>query len=110
LIGFAITVYAILKNPKKLKWIHYKRFYCHSRRTNWIPSYPVPHGFFQFVFWIQEDDFVKLFRFLFNLGLSLLLCIEKIFDFSTRSVASVLPQKFYAVIPALILGKLFDEK
>jgi hypothetical protein len=55
--------------------------------------------------------FCQTFQFLFNSALFWpLLLLEKIFDFSTRGVASVLPQTYYAVIPALILGKLFDEK
>jgi undecaprenyl-diphosphatase len=65
-------------------------------------------------FGIQEDDFVKLFQVSIQFGAILAVVAlywKKFFDFSSRSVAiSFYLKLIYAVIPALVLGKLFDDK
>jgi undecaprenyl-diphosphatase len=80
--------------------------------TEYLPILDSPHGFFSVrILEFKKTILSNFFRFLFNSALFwLLLCIEKkFFDFSTRSVAVFYLKLIYAVIPALILGKLFDE-
>lgn len=79
--------------------------------TEYLPVSSTAHMIFtSSYFGIQEDDFVKLFQVSIQFGAILAVVFlywKKFFDFS----------KFYfyiklavAVIPALILGKLFDDK
>jgi undecaprenyl-diphosphatase len=62
-------------------------------------------------FGIQEDDFVKLFQVSINLDHIGGCCtvLEEIFRFLYKNVAIYI-KLICAVIPALVLGKLFDDK
>jgi hypothetical protein len=83
--------------------------------TEYLPISSTAHMvFLSSYFGIQEDDFVKLFQVSIQFGAILAVVAlywRKFFDFSSRSVALRFYLKLvYAVIPALILGKLFDDK
>jgi undecaprenyl-diphosphatase len=78
--------------------------------TEYLPvSSPAPMVFLSSYFGIQEDDFVKLFQVSIQFGAILAVVAlywKKFFDFSKLSFFIKLA---CAVIPALILGKLFDD-
>lgn len=83
--------------------------------TEYLPISSTAHMVFvSSYFGIQEDDFVKLFQVSIQFGAILAVVAlywKKFFNFSSRSVAlSFYLKLIYAVIPALILGKLFDDK
>jgi undecaprenyl-diphosphatase len=64
-------------------------------------------------FGIQEDDFVKLFQVSIQFGaiLAVVALYWKKFSISTTKMLRLLYIKLIcAVIPALVLGKLFDDK
>ncbi|RTY85087.1 undecaprenyl-diphosphate phosphatase [Flavobacterium sp. LS1P28] len=82
--------------------------------TEYLPVSSTAHMvFLSSYFGIQEDDFVKLFQVSIQFGAILAVVAlywKKFFDFSSRSIAIKFYLKLiYAVIPALVLGKLFDE-
>lgn len=79
--------------------------------TEYLPVSSTAHMIFtSSIFGIQEDEFVKMFQVSIQFGAILAVVFlywKKFFDFSNL--------RFYfklvaAVVPALILGKLFDEK
>lgn len=79
--------------------------------TEYLPVSSTAHMIFtSSIFGIQEDEFVKMFQVSIQFGAILAVVFlywKKFFDFSNF--------KFYlklivAVIPALVLGKLFDDK
>ncbi|WP_426095131.1 undecaprenyl-diphosphate phosphatase [Flavobacterium sp. DSR2-3-3] len=83
--------------------------------TEYLPVSSTAHMIFMSsYFGIQEDDFVKLFQVSIQFGAILAVVAlywKKFFDFSSKSVAIRFYLKLiYAVIPALVLGKLFDDK
>jgi len=83
--------------------------------TEYLPVSSTAHMIFMSsYFGIQEDDFVKLFQVSIQFGAILAVVAlywKKFFDFSSKSVAIIFYLKLiYAVIPALVLGKLFDDK
>ncbi|WP_406844621.1 undecaprenyl-diphosphate phosphatase [Flavobacterium soyae] len=79
--------------------------------TEYLPVSSTAHMIFTSSFFgIQEDDFVKLFQVSIQFGAILAVVVlywEKFFDFSKINFYIKLA---CAVIPALILGKIFDEK
>lgn len=79
--------------------------------TEYLPVSSTAHMIFTSSFFgIQEDDFVKLFQVSIQFGAILAvvgLYWKKFFDFSKINFYIKLA---CAVIPALILGKLFDDK
>ena len=83
--------------------------------TEYLPVSSTAHMvFLSSYFGIQQDDFVKLFQVSIQFGAILAVVAlywKKFFDFSSKSVAiSFYLKLIYAVIPALVLGKLFDDK
>ena len=83
--------------------------------TEYLPVSSTAHMIFlSSYFGIQEDDFVKLFQVSIQFGAILAVVAlywKKFFDFSSKSVAINFYIKLVcAVIPALVLGKLFDDK
>lgn len=79
--------------------------------TEYLPISSTGHMIFaSSYFGIQEDDFVKLFQVSIQFGAILAVVVlywKKFFDFSKLQFFVKLA---CAVIPALILGKLFDDK
>ncbi|MHC0439181.1 undecaprenyl-diphosphate phosphatase [Flavobacterium sp. 3-210] len=79
--------------------------------TEYLPVSSTAHMIFTSSFFgIQEDDFVKLFQVSIQFGAILAVVVlywKKFFDFSKINFYIKLA---CAVIPALILGKLFDDK
>ncbi|MDR7209735.1 undecaprenyl-diphosphate phosphatase [Flavobacterium piscis] len=79
--------------------------------TEYLPVSSTAHMIFtSSYFGIQEDDFVKLFQVSIQFGAILAVVVlywKKFFDFSKINFYVKLA---CAVIPALILGKLFDDK
>ncbi len=79
--------------------------------TEYLPVSSTAHMvFMSSYFGIQEDDFVKLFQVSIQFGAILAVVAlywKKFFDFSKFNFFIKLA---YAVIPALVLGKLFDDK
>lgn len=79
--------------------------------TEYLPISSTAHMIFTSSFFgIQEDDFVKLFQVSIQFGAILAVVFlywRKFFDFSKFNFYIKLAA---AVIPALILGKLFDDK
>lgn len=79
--------------------------------TEYLPVSSTGHMIFaSSYFGIQEDDFVKLFQVSIQFGAILAVVIlywKKFFDFSKFNFYIKLA---FAVIPALVLGKLFDDK
>jgi undecaprenyl-diphosphatase len=79
--------------------------------TEYLPVSSTAHMIFtSSYFGIQEDDFVKLFQVSIQFGAILAVVFlywRKFFDFSKFNFYIKLGA---AVIPALILGKLFDDK
>lgn len=79
--------------------------------TEYLPVSSTAHMIFTSSFFgIQEDDFVKLFQVSIQFGAILAVVVlywKKFFDFSKINFYVKLS---CAVIPALILGKLFDDK
>jgi undecaprenyl-diphosphatase len=79
--------------------------------TEYLPVSSTAHMIFTSSFFgIQEDDFVKLFQVSIQFGAILAVVVlywKKFFDFSKINFYIKLA---CAVVPALILGKLFDDK
>lgn len=79
--------------------------------TEYLPVSSTAHMIFtSSYFGIQEDDFVKLFQVAIQFGAILAVVVlywKKFFDFSRWQFYVKLAA---AVVPALILGKLFDDK
>lgn len=79
--------------------------------TEYLPVSSTGHMvFLSSYFGIQEDDFVKLFQVSIQFGAILAVVVlywKKFFDFSKFNFYIKL---IAAVIPALVLGKLFDDK
>jgi undecaprenyl-diphosphatase len=79
--------------------------------TEYLPVSSTAHMIFaSSYFGIQEDDFVKLFQVSIQFGAILAVVVlywRKFFDFSKLNFFIKLAS---AVIPALVLGKLFDDK
>lgn len=79
--------------------------------TEYLPVSSTGHMIFaSSYFGIQEDDFVKLFQVSIQFGAILAVVVlywRKFFDFSKFNFYIKL---ICAVIPALVLGKLFDDK
>jgi undecaprenyl-diphosphatase len=79
--------------------------------TEYLPVSSTGHMIFaSSYFGIQEDDFVKLFQVSIQFGAILAVVVlywKKFFDFSKLNFFIKLA---CAVIPALVLGKLFDDK
>lgn len=79
--------------------------------TEYLPVSSTAHMIFTSSFFgIQEDDFVKLFQVSIQFGAILAVVAlywKKFFDFSKLNFFIKLA---CAVIPALVLGKLFDDK
>lgn len=79
--------------------------------TEYLPISSTAHMIFTSSFFgIQEDDFVKLFQVSIQFGAILAVVFlywRKFFDFSKFNFYIKLAA---AVVPALILGKLFDDK
>ncbi|MFE3867323.1 undecaprenyl-diphosphate phosphatase [Flavobacterium sp. LS2P90] len=83
--------------------------------TEYLPISSTAHMvFLSSYFGIQQDDFVKLFQVSIQFGAILAVVAlywKNFFDFSSRSVGiNFYIKLIYAVIPALVLGKLFDDK
>jgi len=83
--------------------------------TEYLPVSSTAHMvFLSSYFGIQEEDFVKLFQVSIQFGAILAVVAlywRKFFDFSSKNVAITFYIKLIcAVIPALVLGKLFDDK
>ena len=78
--------------------------------TEYVPVSSTAHMvFLSSYFGIQEDDFVKLFQVSIQFGAILAVVAlywKKFFDFSKLSFFIKLA---CAVVPALVLGKLFDD-
>src|SRR5690606_511586 len=78
--------------------------------TEYLPVSSTAHMIFASSYYgIQEDDFVKLFQVAIQFGAILAVVAlywRKFFDFSKLSFYIKLA---CAVVPALILGKLFDD-
>lgn len=79
--------------------------------TEYLPVSSTAHMIFtSSYFGIQEDDFVKLFQVAIQFGAILAVVVlywKKFFDFTRWQFYVKLAA---AVVPALILGKLFDDK
>jgi undecaprenyl-diphosphatase len=79
--------------------------------TEYLPVSSTGHMIFaSSYFGIQEDDFVKLFQVSIQFGAILAVVVlywKKFFDFSRMTFFIKLA---CAVVPALVLGKLFDDK
>lgn len=79
--------------------------------TEYLPVSSTAHMIFaSSYFGIQEDDFVKLFQVAIQFGAILAVVVlywRKFFDFTKFNFYIKLA---FAVVPALILGKLFDDK
>lgn len=79
--------------------------------TEYLPVSSTAHMIFtSSYFGIQEDDFVKLFQVSIQFGAILAVVVlywKKFFDFSKLNFFIKLAA---AVMPALVLGKLFDDK
>lgn len=79
--------------------------------TEYLPVSSTAHMIFTSSFFgIQEDDFVKLFQVSIQFGAILAVVFlywKKFFDFSKFNFYIKLAA---AVVPALVLGKLFDDK
>jgi undecaprenyl-diphosphatase len=79
--------------------------------TEYLPVSSTAHMIFTSSFFgIQEDDFVKLFQVSIQFGAILAVVVlywKKFFDFSKINFYIKLA---CAVVPALVLGKLFDDK
>ncbi len=79
--------------------------------TEYLPVSSTAHMIFTSSFFgIQNDDFVKLFQVAIQFGAILAVVVlywKKFFDFSKISFYIKL---VCAVIPALVLGKIFDDK
>ena len=79
--------------------------------TEYLPISSTGHMIFaSSYFGIQEDDFVKLFQVSIQFGAILAVVVlywKKFFDFSKIQFFVKLA---LAIIPALVLGKLFDDK
>ncbi|WP_291114055.1 undecaprenyl-diphosphate phosphatase [Flavobacterium sp. UBA6135] len=79
--------------------------------TEYLPISSTAHMIFTSSFFgIQEDDFVKLFQVSIQFGAILAVVFlywRKFFDFSKLTFYIKLAA---AVVPALVLGKLFDDK
>jgi undecaprenyl-diphosphatase len=79
--------------------------------TEYLPVSSTAHMIFTSSFFgIQEDEFVKLFQVSIQFGAILAVVVlywRKFFDFSKINFYIKLA---FAVIPALVLGKLFDDK
>ncbi|MCL9804173.1 undecaprenyl-diphosphate phosphatase [Flavobacterium amniphilum] len=79
--------------------------------TEYLPVSSTGHMIFtSSYFGIQEDDFVKLFQVSIQFGAILAVVVlywKKFFDFSKMTFFIKLA---CAVVPALVLGKLFDDK
>jgi undecaprenyl-diphosphatase len=79
--------------------------------TEYLPVSSTGHMIFaSSYFGIQEDDFVKLFQVCIQFGAILAVVVlywKKFFDFSKFNFYIKLAA---AVVPALVLGKLFDDK
>jgi undecaprenyl-diphosphatase len=79
--------------------------------TEYLPVSSTAHMIFaSSYFGIQEDDFVKLFQVSIQFGAIIAVVVlywRKFFDFSKLNFFIKLA---CAVIPALVLGKLFDDK
>jgi undecaprenyl-diphosphatase len=79
--------------------------------TEYLPVSSTAHMIFTSSFFgIQEDDFVKLFQVSIQFGAILAVVVlywKKFFDFTKINFYIKLA---CAVIPALVLGKLFDDK
>jgi len=79
--------------------------------TEYLPVSSTAHMIFTSSFFgIQEDDFVKLFQVSIQFGAILAVVVlywKKFFDFSKINFYIKLA---FAVIPALVLGKIFDDK
>lgn len=79
--------------------------------TEFLPVSSTAHMIFtSSIFGIQEDEFVKMFQVSIQFGAILAVVAtywKKFFDFTTLKFYTKL---LVAVIPALVLGKLFDDK
>lgn len=79
--------------------------------TEYLPVSSTAHMIFtSSYFGIQEDDFVKLFQVAIQFGAIMAVVVlywKKFFDFTKFNFYLKLA---FAVVPALILGKLFDDK
>lgn len=79
--------------------------------TEYLPVSSTAHMIFTSSFFgIQEDDFVKLFQVSIQFGAILSVVVlywKKFFDFKKINFYTKLA---CAVVPALVLGKLFDDK
>ncbi len=83
--------------------------------TEYLPISSTAHMIFtSSYFGIQEDDFVKLFQVSIQFGAILAVVAlywKKFLAFSTLKIGINFYTKLaFAVIPALVLGKLFDDK
>jgi len=83
--------------------------------TEYLPISSTAHMIFtSSYFGIQEDDFVKLFQVSIQFGAILAVVVlywKKFLAFPTLKIGMNFYTKLaFAVIPALILGKLFDDK
>ena len=83
--------------------------------TEYLPISSTAHMIFMSsYFGIQEDDFVKLFQVSIQFGAILAVVVlywKKFLAFSTLKIGINFYTKLaFAVIPALVLGKLFDDK
>ena len=83
--------------------------------TEYLPISSTAHMIFtSSYFGIQEDDFVKLFQVSIQFGAILAVVVlywKKFLAFSTLKTGMNFYTKLaFAVIPALVLGKLFDDK
>ena len=79
--------------------------------TEYLPVSSTAHMIFtSSIFGIQEDEFVKMFQVSIQFGAILAVVFlywKKFFDFKNFNFYKKLA---FAVVPALVLGKLFDDK
>lgn len=79
--------------------------------TEFLPVSSTAHMIFtSSIFGIQKDEFVKMFQVSIQFGAILAVVVlywKKFLDFTSYRFYTKL---FFAVIPALVLGKLFDDK
>lgn len=79
--------------------------------TEYLPISSTAHMIFtSSIFGIQEDEFVKMFQVSIQFGAILAVVFlywKKFFDFKNLKFYTKLA---FAVLPALVLGKLFDDK
>jgi undecaprenyl-diphosphatase len=79
--------------------------------TEYLPVSSTAHMIFtSSIFGIQEDEFVKMFQVSIQFGAILAVVVLYWKKFFSLSAFNFYKKLAFAVIPALVLGKLFDDK